>query len=697
MTGWIAQGWRRLPALGLLADRETAGFLGIAALVGVAVGAGAALLIRVLEGVALMFSLGSRFPWWAFLAVPAGITAAWHLARTLAPEAAGDGVPEAAAALAIHGGRMRARAIPVKIMTTALTLGGGGSAGREGPIVQIGSNIGSVIAARLGMTEDRLRSLVAAGAAAGIGATFNAPIAGMLFALEVILRSFAVRHMSAIVIASVTAAVTSRSLIGQELALQARTYVLADPRELLLYGGLALLAVPLALAFLRTADGLERFFGRRHRWGVVRPLGVGLMVATVGFFEPRLLGTGQDFLNDLLQSALFEDLGAGAEIAWWTLVLLAVGKVVATSLTMASGGSGGAFMPSLFIGATLGSGLARLAEPAWTISDLKPGAFAVVGMATMFAAVARAPLTAMLIVFEVTGARDYGLVLPLMLSAILATFLADRALPESVYTLALRRRGIQLAASAEVDILDIVQVGEVMAQRPVVAAPPMSLTEVSHLLQQHRLHGVPVVEDGRLVGILTSSDIVRAGGSGAPVTVREAMTKRPVTISPSAPVSRALERMAALGVGRLPVVADDDSSRLVGLFRREEAVTAYHRALGARSEEHLIRERLQQRTAPGVGYFDFRVPPGSIADGKRVHEVTWPEACTLVSVHRGRQVVVPSGDTILRAGDLVTAFGTEASQDLMIERLNAGADEPTAEVTLEEIEAALMEGHERGQ
>jgi CIC family chloride channel protein len=151
-------------------------------------------------------------------------------------------------------------------------------------------------------------------------------------------------------------------------------------------------------------------------------------------------------------------------------------------------------------------------------------------MATMFAAVARAPLTAMLIVFEVTGARDYGLVLPLMLSAILATFLADRALPESVYTLALRRRGIQLAASAEVDILDIVQVGEVMAQRPVVAAPPMSLTEVSHLLQQHRLHGVPVVEDGRLVGILTSSDIVRAGGSGAPVTVREAMTKRPVTI-----------------------------------------------------------------------------------------------------------------------------------------------------------------------
>jgi len=173
------------------------------------------------------------------------------------------------------------------------------------------------------------------------------------------------------------------------------------------------------------------------------------------------------------------------------------------------------------------------------------------------------------------------------------------------------------------------------------------------------------------------------------------MTARPVTVTPSTPVSHALERLAALGIGRLPVVADDGSGRLLGIFRREEAVRAYHRALGNRTDRELVRRRLDQRTDPGAGYFDFRVPPGSIADGRAVREVAWPEGSTLVSVRRGREVIVPTGATSLMAGDVLTAFGTPASKNETIERLNAGAEEPTAEISLGEIEAQGRE-HERG-
>jgi CIC family chloride channel protein len=303
-------------------------------------------------------------------------------------------------------------------------------------------------------------------------------------------------------------------------------------------------------------------------------------------------------------------------------------------------------------------------------------------MATVFAAVARAPLTAILIVFEVTGARDYGLVLPLMLSATFATFIADRVHPDSIYSLPLTRKGIKTTRTGDLDLLATVAVEEVMSPVITVADPRATLEDTQRQLDRHRHHGLPVVDHGRLVGIITISDIHRAGGPGADSTVAQAMTPKPVTVGPTIPVSEALHRMAVLGVGRLPVVADDDATRLLGLFRREDAVRAYHRALGTSTSRELARERLKQRTTPGAAYFDFRVPPGSIADGRAVRDVPWPEGCTLVSVQRGTDVMIPAGDTGLVSGDIVTAFGTSGSRQRIIERLNAGADEPTAEIVL---------------
>ncbi len=677
----------QLPARGFAAlrDREGGVFLGIALVVGIAVGLGAAVLIWVLEGVEAMFhqlgdALTNDAEWFVFISVPIGLLAAWWIARRFAAEVAGDGVPEVTASLAIRAGYLSTKSIPLKIVATALTLGGGGSAGREGPIVQIGGAIGSSISRRFGLGEDQVRSLLAAGAAAGIGASFNAPIAGMLFGLEVILGSFAVRHMSAVVLASISAAVTFRSLVSETELLSGAIYELQDWRELFLYAGLAVLAVVAAVLFLRLLDLVERTSDARARPAWLRPVALGVVVAALGIFEPRLLGTGQSFVSQLLEIQDFGEqyglVGFGTSL----LLLLALGKIVATSLTIAAGGSGGAFMPSLFIGATLGAGFAQFASDFWTVSVLKPGAFAVVGMATVFAAVARAPLTAILIVFEVTGARDYQLILPLMLSATFATFVADRVHPQSVYTMPLERRGIRLRKSGDIDVLDSISVGEVMSPTDATASSGMSVAEAAELMDRLRYHGLPVVDDGELVGIVSVSDLLRVEVDRAGTPVATVMTARPVTVGPGTPVSEAMERMAVLDIGRLPVVAHD--RRLIGMFRRVDAIKAYHHALAESTGDHLERDRLRQRIDPDAGYYDFRVPSGSIADGHAVREIRWPAGSTLVSVRRGTEVVVPDGGTMLRAGDVVTAFGTGESKQRMIDRMNTGAEEPTAEIEI---------------
>ncbi len=670
----------------LIRQRADTGFLVISLLVGVVVGGAAALLIWVLEAVEQFFhfagdNVAGGASWFVLVSVPLGILAAWWLARRFAPEVAGDGVPEVTASLAVSAGYLSTKSVPLKILATALTLGGGGSAGREGPMVQIGGAIGSSVSRRFGLGEDYIRSLVAAGAAAGIGASFNAPIAGMLFGLEVILGSFAVRHMSSVVLASIAAAVTFRSLVPESEILQGATYRLGGPSELILYAGLAVLAVGAAYLFLRLLDTVERVSHARARPEWLRPLALGLTVGLIGMFEPRLLGTGQRFVSDLLELQAFgEGMGVGT-IAMSVLVVLCLGKIVATGLTSGAGGSGGAFMPSLFIGATLGAAYAQFVGRFWTATTIRPGAFAVVGMATVFAAVARAPLTAIIIVFEVTGARDYQLILPLMLSATFATFVADRVHPESAYTMPLRRRGITMRRTGEVDLLDTITVGSVASMPPALAAPSMTLAEVTRLMDAHRYHGLPVVDPHHgLVGVITVTDVSRAGGPSADRTVADAMTPSPVTVGPMTPVSQALVRLAVLGVGRLPVVAEGDSGELVALFRREDAIKAYHQALGSETDHALERDRLRQRIHPNAGYYDFRIPAGSVADGAAVRTVQWPEGSTLVSVRRGTEVLVPGGSTVLVANDVVTAFGTTASRERMIARLNAGADEPTAEI-----------------
>lgn len=704
----LVRAWKRLPRSNIGADGVDGRFLVLSAATGVVVGVGTWALVEVLRLFETSFpGIAAREGRvWVFLLIPLGFLAAWAIARYLAPEVVGDGVPEATAALAVKGGVIRGRVAPLKVLATGLTVGMGGSGGREGPIVLVGASIGSKVARIFNLGEDQIVSLVAAGAGAGIGATFNAPIAGMLFALEVILSSFAVRHMSAIVVASVAAAITTGTLIPQGLTLNALSFSLGSWRELILYFGLAVAIVPAAVLFLRSLDRVEEWFHqgpRANSW--LRPVSTGLIVAGLVFLEPALLGTGesrlpgtgQELTSHLLSATSASATGGDFSQLWWVLGIVAVGKIIATSFTLGSGGSGGAFMPSLFIGAMVGTSFAKLVAPFWTIGNIDTGAFAVVGMAAMFAAMARAPLTAVLLVFEVTGTREYGLILPLMLTAIVATFVTERFHKESVYTMPLRRKGIALTKTGEVDVLDTITVGGVMAPPRLVVHPETPLVDLRSLLDSNRAHGSAVVDqNGDLVGIVTVTDITASSDVGTD-TVGSVMTRRPVTVTPRTPVSQAMERMASLGVGRLPVVSDASPSHLVGMFRREDAVRAYHVALGSRTDHNLQRARLEQRTSPGAGYYDFRIPPGSIADGKAVRDVRWPEGSTLVSVRRGLEVLVPVGASVLYADDVVTAFGSEASRRVMIERLNASADEPTAEIEVvdtsdPEAAAPIIEG-----
>ena len=631
----------------------------LAGLVGVGAGLGAFVLIEAIDLVASGASLiGDRLDrLWPLVTLPVGIWVASRLTARFAPEVAGHGVPQIIAAIAVRGGHIRARVTGLKTIATALTIGSGGSAGREGSIAQIGSSIGSWVArvARLG--ENDVRVLVAAGAGAGISATFNAPIAGMFFAMEVILREFSLRHVHTVVVASVAGAVVSRTLVGEGLTFQVAPYALEDARQLLLYGLLGLVTVAVAWLFLAALDWFDIRPSRLPSWS--RPLLLALVVALLGVARPEILGSGQAFVNEVLRNEI--------EAAWWLLGILAVMKAVATAATLGGRGSGGIFMPSLFIGATTGAAFARLVTPLWGWSAIQPGAYALIGMAATFSAVARAPLTSILIVFEITG--DYGLVLPLMIATAISTILAGRVRPESAYQAPLNRMGIHPAHGGVTDLLDTISVGEVVNRKVIVVEPDLSLGEVQGLLQRNRLHGVPVVSDGRLVGLIAESDIVRAGGPSDQVRAADAMTPNPATVIPETPVSEALERMAALGVGRLPVVDAKDATSLVGIFRREDVITAYHIALGASARQGALPDRLRARTQAGARFFEVGIPAGSGADGRAVSEFPWPEGCLLVSINRGVDLLVPSGSTVLRAGDAITAFGGDGPRDRLAERL----------------------------
>jgi chloride channel protein, CIC family len=602
-------------------------------------------------------------PTWQLLVVPTvGGLLVGLLVTSLAPEAGGGGVVRTMEGMALEASRFRGRVPLAATLATGLSLGFGASGGREGPIVLVGGSLGSLLGQAVALDEDRLRALVAAGAAAGIGASFNAPIGGTLFALEVLLGGLRrAGSLQVVVVAAVAGSVTARQLGGEGLPLfRARSGLgLGDPTDLLLYLVLGLLAAGVGSAF-RRGDALSRRWFLRLRASVGRPLSLaaaGLGVGLVALWVPEVLSDGAELprilgTSDPIQAMLDVRFGVSWGAAGLLLTWL-VAKLLASIISSGAGAAVGIFAPTLFLGAALGGavGITSVQLLGGTAADVS--AFALVGMAAVFAATARAPLTAVLIVFELTG--SYDLVLPLMLAVGIAISVGELRGSPSIYVQQLRERGVVHGQPDDVDVLQTVTVGEVMsAGHPTVDAS-LDRTTLERRFTTTGSHGFAVVDGrGRLVGIVTRGDLAREG-----LTAGALATRRVLSVAPDDPVFRAVRRMADLDVGRVPVV-DPTSRQVVGMLRRADVVRAYrrgiNRTLGA--QQRAATGRL--RDLAGVRFVEVLIDARSEVAGRVVSDVRWPERTVLTSVRRDGEVIVPTGATELRAGDelvVLTADG----------------------------------------
>ncbi len=558
------------------------GLVALALAVGAGAGAGAVLFRYLILGFTELFT-GARdysagghaayghshgVGFWLVVLVPViGGLLYGPLIHFFAREARGHGVPEVMYAVSEQGGRIRPQVAVVKSLASALCIGAGGSVGREGPIVQIGSALGSALGQLTRLPEQRLRILVACGAAGGISATFNAPIAGVFFALELILRDFEAESFGVVVLSSLVADVIGRAAFGSHPFLTLPGFQLRSPLEYPLYAGLGVLAALVGVAFIRILYGSEDLADRLWRgpeW--LRPAAGGLLLGLVLLVLPELYGVGYPPLENAIH---------GRYVVWLLLALLA-GKILASSLTIAIGGSGGVFAPALFMGAMLGSAygagvhhlLPGLAAPA--------GAYGLVGMGAVFAAAARAPITAVIIIFELTG--DYRIILPLMFSVVLATAASHFLSGDTIYTLKLRRRGVDVMRGHGRNLMQLLRVGDAMQPLPGAVKAETPLDQVIALLGNAPSDGLPVVDaDGANRGIITSQQVERALREDALEATAGDLAQDAPALTADQTLEQALGALLHAGSG-LPVVDPDDGTP-AGWLTHLDILRAYNAEL----------------------------------------------------------------------------------------------------------------------
>jgi CIC family chloride channel protein len=515
-------------------------------------------------------------PWWKVVLGPAlGGALVGPLVYFLAREAKGHGVPEVMDAVARQGGLIRKRVVVVKTLASALCIGSGGSVGREGPIVQIGSAAGSSLGQILRLSKGEMRVLVACGAAAGIAATFNAPIAGAIFALEIILADFALPTFTPIILSSVIATVVSRAFLGDYPAFRVPPYQLESPWEISFYCILGLLAGLVAVLFIVTLYKSEDLWDNWKIPDYVKASLGGIVIGIIALKFPQIMAVGYDSIGKALVN----------QEVWTVLVLLIPLKILATSITIGSGGSGGIFAPSLFIGAMLGGAFGSAVHALFPGITANPGAYAIVGMGAVVAGTTHAPIQAFLIIFELT--QDYWIIPPLMICCVLATFVSRGIKRESIYTLKLLRRGIDIEAGRDVNVLKSMLVQDFMTWRPETVQESMPLRELIQILPFSQHTSFPVVDvNGHLVGMLSLRDFREAVFEESlrdVVIARDIATIPAISVTTEDNLATALTLINEHAIERLPVTQDGDSpKKVVGILSQRDIMSAYNRALEAR-------------------------------------------------------------------------------------------------------------------
>jgi CIC family chloride channel protein len=511
-------------------------------------------------------------PWYLKVWVPAaGGLVVGPLVYFFAREAKGHGVPEVMEAVALKGGVIRKRVVFVKTLASAISISTGGSVGREGPIVQIGSAIGSTLGQLLKVSQDRMRTLVGCGAAAGIAATFNAPIAGAMFALEVVLGDFGLATFSPIVISSVVATAVSRAFLGDIPAFIVPAYNLVSVWEFPLYFVLGLFCAAGGVTFTKVLYRIEDLFDDFKFPEYLKAVIGGMILGAGGLFFPQILGVGYGAI----------DLALMQKMALWLFLVLAVVKILATSITIGSGGSGGIFAPSLFLGAMAGAFFGAVVHQLFPGMTASPGAYSLVGMGAVVSATTHGPLTAILILFEMTG--NYKIILPLMLSCIVATIFARQLMKDSIYTLKLARRGIDIREGKEVNVLKSMFVKDVMNRDVETIGEGSALEEMTDKISKSKFNSFPVLNaENKLAGILSFNDYSEAifdEDLKGLVVARDLASENVVTVSVDDDLYTALGKISRKDFSTLPVVSPDDPAELVGIVTRRDIIGAYEKAV----------------------------------------------------------------------------------------------------------------------
>ncbi len=598
--------------------------------------------------------------WWKIIVPAAGGLICGIIIYYFAREAKGHGVPEVMEAVALRGGRIRPRVVIAKLLASATSIASGGSVGREGPIVQIGSAFGSTVGQWLGIDERRLRTLVGCGAAAGIAGTFNAPVAGALFAVEIILADFGVMQFSPIVISSVAATVVGHHFFGDHPAFVVPEYRLASYNELFAYAVLGILAGLAALAFVKILYLSEDLWDRPKIWPPLKALVGGALIGVIGLWFPQVFGVGYEAIEQALRG----------EMIWQLLFILVGVKIVAVAITIGSGGSGGIFAPSLFIGAMVGGAVGTVVNLIWPESTAGAGAYALVGMAAVVGATTHAPITAIVIIFELTA--DYKIMLPLMISTIIATLLATRLLNGSIYTLKLLRRGVDIHKGHDVSVLRHLFVREQMRDEIVAVPPGAGLLEVVARFVEHPGMSIFVVdEDRRLLGVIAahqSRSIMADAASFEPLIIAQDLmheTGFPV-VSPSDTLADVMKRLARYR-GEVPVVR---SGRVIGAIWPEDVLERYNAELFKRDMAagmvSAVSPGPQAEPLPAVkdtSIVEIPVPRRFIGLSLGSLDVRNRYQCTILLIKQrdgaGEEALraVPNADYVFRRDDVILVMG----------------------------------------
>ena len=633
-----AVAWLRSARLGLLV---------MALLVGLGAGAGAVVFRYLIFAFTWLFTGSAdfgvqghvpspHFPglgiWFIVLTPILGGLIFGPIIHFFAREARGHGVPEVMIAVAENGGRIRPQVTIVKAFASALCIGSGGSVGREGPIVQIGSALASTFGQLVRMSEGRLRILVACGAAGGISATFNAPLAGVFFGLELILREVSLEAFVAVLVASMTADTVGQAAFGSHPFFSGLPMAgFPSPLDDALCAGLGLLGglvgVGFKAALYHVEDLCDRLWREKPEW--LRPAVGGLPLGLLLLAVPQMYGVGYPVMDRVI---------TGGYVFWFLLVLI-VAKVLAASLTIGVGGSGGVFAPSLFVGATLGTAYGLLLHQLLGAAAGPIAAYGMVGMGAVFAGAARAPLTSTSSVLEMTG--DFGIVLPVMLATALAAALSARLSYGTIYTTKLLRRGTDIERPKPSTLLQVLTAADAMVPLPGRLAQPGPL---HHLVAQLAPEA--------------------AAGHRGEATER---TTAPHFVFANEPLQQALRQLVLYGHQGLPVLAENGEA-VVGWLTNRDVMRAFARRLGTSIKE--IEEGAQAaqfaEDEPAISIhespaplLDYRLVAVSVPEGVRrlrIADIGWPEGSLVVAIGRDGKSFTPSGKTELRAGDRLSVL-----------------------------------------